>query len=251
MDEIAVFLGPTLCKSSAARQLDALFLPPAACGDIHRVAITLRPAAIALIDGYFSWTPAVFHKEILFALESGIRVFGASSMGALRAAELAPFGMQGVGHVYSMFASGELEDDDEVAVTHAPMELGFEPLSAAMVDIRHRLTDAVHKSVLSASHGAHLIAYAKRLHFSERLWTSICKEGARIGADEKDLDRFLEAAGPTLKQIDAVALLSRMRRWQALNSWPRAPRPVRMHRTSYWLRFTSRAGHPGKSVGFP
>ena len=45
---------------------------------------------------------------------------GASSMGALRAAELSQFGMVGIGEVYQAFKLGRLEDDDEVAIVHGP-----------------------------------------------------------------------------------------------------------------------------------
>ena len=61
---------------------------------------------IGLIDGYFDGVPAVAHKEILWALDQGIRVLGAASMGALRAAELAPFGMEGVGAIWRDYADG-------------------------------------------------------------------------------------------------------------------------------------------------
>ena len=54
------------------------------------------PGAIGVIDGYFDGVPSVWHKEILWALSQGIRVFGGASMGALRAAELDGFGMTGV-----------------------------------------------------------------------------------------------------------------------------------------------------------
>ncbi|RUX68847.1 hypothetical protein EN904_03020 [Mesorhizobium sp. M7A.F.Ca.CA.001.07.2.1] len=52
---------------------------------------------IGLIDGLFESGPAVWHKEILFALDAGCRLLGAASMGALRAAECWQFGMIGIG----------------------------------------------------------------------------------------------------------------------------------------------------------
>ncbi len=55
---------------------------------------------LLLIDGYFHQVPSVQHKEILYALHQGLAVFGCSSMGALRAAELADFGMVGIGRVF-------------------------------------------------------------------------------------------------------------------------------------------------------
>src|SRR5205814_1005092 len=114
---------------------DATYLPPVACGDVAAL-LPRAPAAIGIVDGFFDERPAVFHKEILHALARGVRVFGASSMGALRAAELHGFGMQGVGRIFEAFRSGELEDDDEVAVVHGDAGIAFAPTSDAMVNLR-------------------------------------------------------------------------------------------------------------------
>ena len=48
-------------------------------------------------------------------MAAGTQVFGAASMGALRAAELAPFGMIGVGAIFAAYRDGRLTGDDEVA----------------------------------------------------------------------------------------------------------------------------------------
>ena len=81
-----VFLGPSLLHADAATILDSEIRAPAAAGDV--LAATLkRPPAIVLVDGLFERVPAVWHKEILFAIESGVPVYGASSMGALRATD--------------------------------------------------------------------------------------------------------------------------------------------------------------------
>src|SRR5204863_3976252 len=117
---------------AARRHLDAVYLPPAAEGDVYRVALK-KPQAIGIIDGYFQSIPAVRHKEILWAMSRGIHVFGSASMGALRAAELAAFGMEGVGLVFKCYHNGILEDDDEVAIAHGPAETGFVATSEAMV----------------------------------------------------------------------------------------------------------------------
>ena len=140
-DRPYVFTGPTLSPDDAHGELDAVYLPPAAQGDVYRAA-RQRPSAIGIIDGAFERVPAVWHKEILWALVQGIPVFGAASMGALRAAELAPFGMRGVGRIFAAFRDGELEDDDEVAVVHGPADTGYAALSDAMVNIRATLARA-------------------------------------------------------------------------------------------------------------
>ncbi len=120
-----VFLGPSLDIETARGELDAIYLPPVV-GDVYRAA-TRQPDAIGIIDGRFQDVPAVWHKEILWALNQGIPVYGSSSMGALRAAELDSFGMVGIGAIYRAYRDGVLEDDDEVAVAHRTAEEGFAP----------------------------------------------------------------------------------------------------------------------------
>src|SRR5260370_24883948 len=150
---IVIFTGPTLSAADARGELAAEYRPPAAQGDIYRAAQT-APEIIGIVDGYFERVPAVWHKEILWAMSQGIHVFGSASMGALRAAELVDFGMEGVGAVFEMYRDGILEDDDEVAVVHTTDEFGFRAGSEAMVDIRPTLATATDDGVLSASPAA-------------------------------------------------------------------------------------------------
>ena len=75
-----IFIGPTLSRQDALKELDAVYLPPAAQGDIYLAALK-EPRAIGLIDGYFQGVPSVWHKEILWAMAQGIHVFGSASMG--------------------------------------------------------------------------------------------------------------------------------------------------------------------------
>src|SRR5579871_5420612 len=135
---LIAFAGPTIGKpdTAAAKRID--FRPPARCGDITRV-VDERPAVIGLIDGVFETAAAVWHKEILHALEQGVVVLGAASIGALRAAELEPFGMIGIGEIFRAYRDGRLEDDDEVAVQHGPAEVKYLPLTEAMVNVRATL----------------------------------------------------------------------------------------------------------------
>jgi hypothetical protein len=110
-----VFCGPTLSQRDRAAYAEFDFQPPVRQGELFLVTRS-RPRVIGIIDGYFDGQPAVWHKEILWALSQGIAVFGASSMGALRAAELHPFGVRGVGAIFEAYRDGALTDDDEVAL---------------------------------------------------------------------------------------------------------------------------------------
>jgi hypothetical protein len=228
-----VFLGPSLPIDEARSILDAVYLPPAAVGDVYRLARDGRPPRIAIIDGYFERMAAIWHKEILFALESRIAVYGAASMGALRAAELAPFGMVGVGRIFAAFRRGALTDDDEVAVAHLPAEHGFAPVSTALVDLRAGLARARRLGTLAAPLEARLIALGKARFYRERTWPQLVADAraARIPA------RALQDAAPLpAKAADARALLRLLARTPEL----RPPRPTwRLARTFFWHRFTA------------
>ena len=204
-----VFVGPTVLRDEAMRVLDATYCPPVAQGDVLRAA-QLGPPLIGIIDGFFEGVPAVWHKEILYALTLGIPVLGSASMGALRAAELWPFGMEGVGSVFEAFRDGRLEDDDEVAVTHGPAELGYPLLSEAMVDIRRTLSDAVAQRVISCETQDALACRAKRLHYKDRSFGVIISATMETGEHAGDLVRlrdWLPGGRVSQKRLDAVEML--------------------------------------------
>ena len=137
-----IFAGPSLPpKLRPAADPSLEWRPPVRQGELYRAALA-RPAIIGVVDGYFEVVPTVWHKEILWAMAEGIHVYGAASLGALRAAELDSFGMKGIGRVYEAFRDGLIEDDDEVAVLHGPEELGYPPVTEAMVNIRATLAAA-------------------------------------------------------------------------------------------------------------
>ncbi len=127
-----VFAGPSLYGAKLDWG-DVRLAPPASQGDLFR-AVTEGATAIGLIDGYFGATASVWHKEILFALRRGVHVVGGASMGALRAAECAAFGMEPVGRIAADYLSGVIDDDSLVAISHGPAEVGFAPVTDALVD---------------------------------------------------------------------------------------------------------------------
>jgi hypothetical protein len=202
-----VFLGSSLSLQSARAVLDADFRPPAAQGDMLAAAME-GPPAIGLIDGTFDRVPAVWHKEILWALSQGIGVYGAASMGALRAAELDEFGMRGVGQVYSAYRDGTLEDDDEVAVAHAGADEGWHPLSDAMVDVRECLVRARRAGVVADDTAAEVADRVKETFYPLR------KLDAALDArraDHRRLQAWLEVNRVSVKRQDALELLEVMR----------------------------------------
>ena len=234
---VCIFLGPTLAVETARQELDAIYLPPAAHGDIYRA--TLRqppPRAIGLIDGYFRQQPAVRHKEILWAMSQGIHVFGAASMGALRAAELADFGMNGVGRIFESLRYGTIEDDDEVAVDHGPAEANYLALNDAMVDIRATLAAAAAEGIVDKTTASDLISMAKQLFFTERTYAAILERACHAGLPDKDLKelrQWLPANRRSEKRADAIALLFAIREFLAADPPPMEVTYV-FQRTETW-----------------
>lgn len=184
---VCIFAGPTLSRDPRKRSSDFTFLPPAAQGDVYRAA-TRSPAAIGLIDGYFENVPAVWHKEILWTLDRGVTVFGAGSMGALRAAELWRFGMIGVGVIFEAYKDNRIEDDDEVAVLHGPAELDYPPLTEAMVNVRVTLSRAAAEGVVAADAGDAIARIAKATFYKERTWAKVLLSAERAGLSAGDLE---------------------------------------------------------------
>ena len=247
-----VFLGPSLPLAEARRILDAVYLPPVSMGDVYRL-MARGPRVIAIIDGLFERTPAVWHKEILFALSRGVRVLGASSMGALRAAELAAFGMEGVGEIFEAFHRGELEDDDEVAVAHAPAADGYRSLSDAMVNLRAGLREARDAGRISAAVARSPAAARRRRSTtpSDR-GRSSSRLAAGLGIPDAELAALraqIAQRRPDVKRADAIRLLERLAGEAAAGTLvpatPPAPPSFDFEPTYFWEQMILHEGEVG------
>ncbi|MGD0079065.1 MAG: TfuA-related McrA-glycine thioamidation protein [Methanoregula sp.] len=210
MHRIIVFLGPSLDRPSAEKILAAEYRPPAKRGDLLRAADD-GATIIGLIDGVFHQESAVAHREILQAVKKGVLVVGSSSMGALRAAEMDTLGMVGIGEVYRMYKSGELESDDEVALVFDP-ETGL-TLSEPLINIRFTLREAARQGVLSAEDHNILLAAAKSVFYPQRTYRRVA-EAAGDTLDDGVRDRFLgwvKKHACDRKRDDAIAALEYIR----------------------------------------
>jgi hypothetical protein len=234
-----IFAGPTLSGDPVRRDRRFVWRAPASHGDVLRAA-RRHPAAIGLVDGCFETTPSVWHKEILWALARGVPVFGAASMGALRAAELHDFGMIGVGRVFADFRDGRLRDDDEVAVLHAPAELDWAPMTVAMVDVRATLEAAAAAGVVPTRTRQAIERLAKAMFFKDRTWRRLLSAARRGGVSKTDataLRSWVARHAVPIKRLDARAMVAEMAARLAADAdiAPAAPL-VAFRPTTLWRR---------------
>jgi hypothetical protein len=230
------FIGPSLTVAEVMALCQGLeeqivVLPPVQQGDLLRLLGEL-PEVIGIIDGYFFQVPAVLHKEILLVLERGVRVVGAASLGALRAAELDRFGMEGIGEIYHRYQQGVLDGDDEVAVLHSSAAEGFQPLTEPLVNIRQTVQQARLEGIISARTAAAVVRCAKRLDFTQRRYETVLaavRLSAEAEAERTALARFVREKPVDLKRADAQALV----RTVAARLRGEAPWPAKvLHRTA-------------------
>ena len=200
-----LFAGPSLSGQDYDRS-GLEVRPPARKGDLYR-AVLDGADAIGLIDGVFGFVPSVWHKEILFALKQGIPVLGAASIGALRAAECAPYGMVPVGPIAQSYASGARNEDADVCLAHAPAELDFMPLSEPLVDAEATIAamDVTPTEALA------LRLAANAIYFADRTVDAIV---AAAGLDPSFADRY-RAARVRAKTADALLLVEQLRALRA------------------------------------
>jgi hypothetical protein len=208
-----IFAGPSLPPS--ARPIDPCLVwrPPVQRDDIYHAALD-RPTAIGIIDGRFDAVPSVRHREIAWAIERGIRVYGAASMGALRAAELADFGMKGVGRVFQWYRDGTLVDDGDVAVVHGPEELDYVQLSTPTVNLEATIQKAVRAGVLDQKLATLVIACARSVNYQTRTLSAVFRSAADRGVPQAiliPLREWIDTGWTDQKRLDSEEMIQVIR----------------------------------------
>lgn len=201
---VIVFTGPSLHPEEAKKILDADYRPPVGRDDIL-LALKDRPRVIGVIDGVFHQRPAVSHKELLKAMELGVKLVGGSSMGALRASELDDMGMIGIGHVYKAYKRGKIESDDDVAVVFDPQTL--EQFSEALVTMNYNFQMACEEGVISPEDLKELQNTAKSIFYPKRTYKLVLIK-SNLGTKKKDaLIKYIDEKGVDVKREDAIQVL--------------------------------------------
>lgn len=209
---------------------------PAGWGDVA-TAVLQGATAIGLIDGRFEDMRAVWHKEILFALSSGVQVAGAASMGALRAAECAAFGMIGIGEIFRQYASGKLADDADVAQIHGPAEMHYVPLSEPWVNIEPTFRKMASVGTITSNELERLLCTARVTHFKDRTYSTILENAQTFSTSRREaLETWLAVHAVDQKRQDALELVAWL---QSCSEQRNAETEWSFSETSQWRIFLS------------
>jgi len=208
-----IFTGNSISHEDAKKFLRANYQPPVRRFQLDKF-VQKGYKIIGIIDGIFFDRAAVGHREILSALDAGVKVVGGASMGALRASELDTHGMIGVGKIYGWYRDGIIESDDEVAVSTNPDT--FEPISAPLVNIRETLKAALTAGIINEKEHNDLLGLAINTYYPDRSYLGLIKEGIKKGMipEEKmnSVLGFCAAKGIDVKKEDAILVLETVKK---------------------------------------
>jgi len=244
MSEIAAFVGPSLSQYTREKyqtQLD--FYPPAKAGDIISI-VHKGYKQIVLIDGYYNTSPSPWHKEILYALKTGIVVIGCSSYGAIRSAELNAYGMIPSGLIAEAYSFGKRYKDSDVAILHLPQDKHYIPTSISVVD----LEDIVASMVCGYNQEEILELRTKldelvSLHFTFRDFAA-CKQSLKQFPDLiKTIEEYFKQKFIGLKERDAELTIDRLLRGELASIEPLVSFDIRDIATKAFLSVCAEANY--------
>ncbi len=121
--------------------------------------------------------------------------------------------MIGVGRIYEMYKNGNLESDDEVAVTFDGETM--EPLSVPLVNVRMTVELGREMGVFTKEQASAVVDTTRKIFYPERNYRSIiheCVKSGVIGDSEKNkLLEFLKRHEVDVKRQDAILVLEKIK----------------------------------------
>ena len=208
-----IFLGPSLSIEKAKKILDAEYRKPAKKGDLLQL-IFKDTSIVGLIDGFFlqDYPPTPIEVYNLLR-KKGTKVYGSSSLGALRAVELSKYGMIGVGKIFNLFRKGILDSDDEVAITFTDYS-NFK--SEALIDIRFNLFLAHKSMIIDKDTKKIILKISKQTYFPYRTYGDILDKSKlkypEISSQIEKFRDYIQENRRSLKEDDAIMLLKRIKK---------------------------------------
>lgn len=206
----SLFAGPSLVRARLSEP-GLQVHPPIQAGDVEALLCeALRPTAILIIDGVFGAGQAISLGELRRATEHGVAVFGATSLGALRAAEGERAGVRALGAIAAEYVAGTRTNDADVALLHTG---DGRATTAPLVNVEHLARMLV---LLGADRAkaARFVRSCRRTHFTRRTFTAVEELAGVAGltSDPRCLNIVRQPHLWDRKALDALAAVEEFMR---------------------------------------
>jgi len=209
---IKVYAGLSVGSADVQRVLPgARFAEPVKRGDIPK-DVADGVGVIVIVDGRFMQNLAVTPGELMDALRRGTRLYGCSSMGAMRAVELEPYGMIGHGEIFQHIRQTPYFGDDLLGLTFR--EDTLEPLTVPFVDLHFSLRDLRRRGKATTAQVKKVQDVFLALPFPDRTLRHVTTELARIHGRRADVLCSLAKVAlgrARQKRLDALGTLARVK----------------------------------------
>lgn len=207
-EKVLIYAGPSLDYGTIAEQLpdcEVIVKGPVRHGDFSTDLLECEPSHVLIIEGLFHQNLSVWHKEIVWALQMpGIKgIYGAASMGALRAADLAPYGMIGCGRIFRWFYEGITFKEADVASAYGlrtDANVISSALTVPMVNVYGALLKALEDGVIDEGTAEYFVRQERAVHWTQRTLRHM----------DPNLAKLIEQHDQ--KKIDALELLCTFRK---------------------------------------
>jgi hypothetical protein len=216
MIKIKIYCGLSINAEAVKKILpQALISPPIKRDDLLR-DVDEQIDIVGIIDGEFYNVLAVTPAEILDAQRSGIKIYGSSSMGALRAVECGCFGMIGIGKIYQHILESEYFRDDflSTAFSTTTSRIPSSFLSVPYIDFYYVVQNLLANDLLKTETAQTLLSIYGNFYFPNRTRENLVefihsnKHSESIEALEKSVELlFSDSHFFSQKKQDALLLL--------------------------------------------
>ncbi len=206
-DQSIAFIGSSLSLQAAEK----IAFPhlnvrgPARRGDIEN-AVRQGVKRIYLIDGVLigDYPPSPY--EIVAAMQKGVMMLGAASLGAIRAVELSRHGMLGIGWVYNQYLQGKIVRDDELLVLFT--ENNFRALTWPLVNLRYAIAWLTRNRKVDLRKGLNFLKRCEQVYFTERTIPTLVKMAIDVGIEKANVNDIFNPRFD-IKRLDAMRCIQR------------------------------------------
>lgn len=209
--KIKIYSGLSVKRETVRKVLPgAVFCGPVARGDLYS-DIHDKTNVIGIVDGKFMQSLAVSPTEIMDALRCGIRVYGASSIGALRAVEMRNHGMIGCGEIYRHVLSQAYFRDDQLGLIF--YDSSNRRPNLPHIDLLFSVTKAVEQKKLDRSLAQLILKSYEQIYFADRNWFELERKlmVKRPSVHWSKILKNLSVSVPYQKTLDASEMLFQIR----------------------------------------